>query len=47
MLPTRLVARNVMRGTATEVTLTDLVVNPPLDESLFSLTTLESQRPLR
>ena len=47
VLPTRLLARNAMRGTSTEITLRDLAVNPPLDESLFSLTTLESQRPLR
>ncbi len=47
VLPTRLVARNTMRGTRTEITITGLVVNPDLDESLFSLSTLESQRPLR
>ena len=46
VLPLRLVARNVLRGTSTEVTVSDLVVNPPLDENLFSVTTLESQRPL-
>ncbi len=47
VLPLRLVARNVLRGTSTEITISDLVVNPPLDERLFTLTTLESQRPLR
>jgi hypothetical protein len=47
VLPLRLVARNVLRGTRTEITISDLVVNPPLDERLFTLTTLQSQRPLR
>ena len=47
VLPLRLVARNVLRGTRTEITVSDLVVNPPLDERLFTLKTLESQRPLR
>lgn len=46
VLPLRLVARNRLRETSTEITVSDLVVNPAIAESLFSLTTLESQRPL-
>jgi len=46
ILPTRLTVRNLDRGTRTEVHLTQLAIDPPIDDHLFSLQALESQRPL-
>jgi hypothetical protein len=46
ILPTRLSVRNLDRGTRTEVHLTQLAIDPPIDDHLFSLQALESQRPL-
>jgi hypothetical protein len=45
-LPTRLTVRNFDRGTRTEVHLTKLALYPEIDDRLFSLQSLESQRPL-
>ncbi len=44
VLPTRMTVHNYVRGTMTEVTFEDLKVNPPIDDSLFSLVTLEQER---
>lgn len=46
ILPTRLTVRNLDRGTRTEVHLTQLAIDPEIDDGLFSLQALESQRPL-
>ncbi len=46
ILPTRLSVENLDRGTRTEVQLTELAINPPIDDHLFSVQALESQRPL-
>ena len=46
VLPTRLMVENRDHGTSTEVLIRDLRVNPPLDARLFSVKTLQSQRPL-
>ncbi len=46
VLPTRMTVHNYVRGTMTEVTFEDLKVNPPIDDSLFSLVTLEQERKL-
>jgi hypothetical protein len=46
VLPTRMTVHNFVRGTSTEVTFEDLKVNPPIDESVFSLVTLEQERKL-
>ena len=46
LLATRLTVRNVTRGTTTEVTFSDLQINPPIDDRVFSLRTLEQERDL-
>ena len=46
VLPTRMVVRNSMRGTSTEVLFRDLVVSPDIDDRLFSISTLERRRDL-
>ena len=46
VLPTRLTVRNLDRGTRTEVHLTKLAIDPPIDDHLFSLQALQAQRPL-
>jgi len=46
VLPTRMVVRNSMRGTSTEVLFRDLVVGPNIDDKLFSVSTLERRRSL-
>lgn len=46
LLPTRLTVRNLSRGTTTEVTFEDVTVNPPIDDRIFSLRTLEQERDL-
>lgn len=45
-LPTHLLVESLDRGTSTEVVLENLRINPELDARLFSLKTLQSQRPL-
>ena len=45
-LATRLTVRNLSRGTTTEVTLSNLKINPPIDDRIFSLRTLEQERDL-
>lgn len=45
-LPTRFAVHDRTRGTWTDVLLTNLMVNPAIDDHLFSLTTLETQREL-
>lgn len=46
VLPTRILAQNKRRRTSTEIRITNLRVNPPLEDHLFSVVTLEQQRPL-
>ena len=46
VLPTRMTIHNHVRGTTTEVTFDDLKINPPIDESVFSLFALEQERKL-
>jgi len=44
VLVTRLTVRNLSRGTTTEVTFENMKVNPPIDDRVFSLRTLETER---
>lgn len=46
VIPTHVMAQNELRGTETEVHLRNLEVNPQLEDHLFSMATLESQRPI-
>ena len=46
VLPTHLLVESRDRGTRTEVRLENLRINPAIDARLFSVKTLESQRPL-
>ncbi len=46
MLPTRLIATDELRGTTTEVLIRNLQVNPPLDDRLFTVATLDQERKL-
>jgi hypothetical protein len=46
VLPTRILVESRDRGTTTEVVLENLRINPQLDARLFSVKTLQSQRPL-
>ena len=46
VLPTRMLVRNSIRGTSTEVVFRDLVVDPDIDDMLFSVSTLERRRSL-
>jgi hypothetical protein len=43
-LATHFTVQNVSRGTTTEVTFSDLTVNPPIDDRVFSLRTLQQER---
>jgi hypothetical protein len=46
VVPTQLTVYNRVRGTSTEVRLDGLRINPPIDEHVFTVTTLELQREL-
>jgi len=46
ILPTRMFVTDRIRGTSTEVRFTDLEVDPPIDETVFTLAALEQQRKL-
>jgi hypothetical protein len=46
VLPTRLKVENHARGTTTEVLFHDLEINPPIDDHVFSVSTLEQKRKL-
>jgi hypothetical protein len=46
VLPTRLYVENRIRGTTTEVLFNELEINPPIDDRVFSVATLEQQRKL-
>ena len=46
VLPTRLIVSNELRGTTTEVLIRNLRVNPPLDDRIFTVATLEQERKL-
>jgi hypothetical protein len=45
-LPRRMIFQDLETGTETEILFHSRVVNPPIDEGLFSKTTLESHRRL-
>lgn len=47
VVPTRLVVANRARGTTTEVVMKDLRINPEIEDHVFSVKALESQRRLR
>jgi hypothetical protein len=46
VLPTRLLASDVLRGTATEVLITGLRVNASISDRIFTVATLEQERKL-
>jgi len=46
VLPTRLHVENRARGTTTDVLFFDLEINPPIDDNVFSVATLEQERKL-
>jgi len=46
VLPTRLIASDEQRGTTTEVLIRNLRVNPPLNDRLFTVATLDQERKL-
>ena len=46
MRSSRLVVENRARGTTTEVLYRDLLVNPEIDDRVFSIRTLEQKRPI-
>ncbi len=46
LLPTLFSVRHLERGSTTELTLRKLAVNPPIDDRIFSVRTLDQQRPL-
>jgi outer membrane lipoprotein-sorting protein len=46
VLPTRLIASDELRGTQTEVLIRNLQINPPLNDRLFTVATLEQERKL-
>jgi hypothetical protein len=46
VLPTRLLASDVVRGTATEALITGLRVNASIPDRIFTVATLEQQRKL-
>lgn len=45
-LLTRLIVKNVARGTTTEVNFHDLTVNPEIDDRVFSIRTLQQKGPI-
>src|SRR5262245_12631243 len=46
LLPTRYSVRHLEHGSSTELVLKKLSVNPPIDDQIFSVRTLDQQRPL-
>lgn len=46
VIPTRMLVENHTRGTTTEVLISELVVNPEIDDRVFSLAALERKRKL-
>ena len=46
VLPTRLTVRDELRGTQTEVLVNNLQVNPPIENRVFTVATLEQERKL-
>ncbi len=46
VLPTRLLVGDLLRGTSTEVLVTQLRVNPPISDRIFTVATLEQERKL-
>jgi hypothetical protein len=46
VLPTRLIASDVVRGTATEALITGFRIDASISDRIFSVATLEQQRKL-
>jgi hypothetical protein len=46
VLPTRLTVRDELRGTQTEVLVNNLQINPPINDRVFTVATLEQERRL-
>jgi outer membrane lipoprotein-sorting protein len=46
LIPTRIHVANTLRGTETEVEISELEVNPEIDDRLFSIVTLRAERGL-
>ena len=46
VIPTRLNIQNHVRGTSTQVVISDLQINPPIDDRVFSVKTLQQERKL-
>lgn len=46
LVPQRLLVENLLRGTSTSVTFVDLEIDPDIDDRIFSVVTLEAERPL-
>ena len=46
LLPTLFAVRQLERGSSTDLVLRKLSVNPPIDDQIFSVRTLDQQRPL-
>ena len=46
LLPTRYAVRHLERGSSTELVLRKLAIDPPIDDRIFSVRTLDQQRPL-
>jgi len=46
LIPTRIHVANAIRGTETEVEISELEVNPEIDDRLFSIVTLRAERDL-
>ena len=46
VIPTRLNIQNHVRGTSTQVVISDLQINPPINDRVFSVKTLQQERKL-
>ncbi len=46
VIPTRLNVQNYVRGTSTQVVISDLQINPPIEDHVFSVKTLQQERKL-
>jgi len=46
LLPTHYSVRQLERGSSTELVLKKLAIDPPIDDAIFSVRTLDQQRPL-
>ncbi len=46
LIPSRIVVTNTLRGTRTEARFEDIAMNPPIDDSFFTMVALEVGRPI-